>query len=120
MFGLDDAQNSEYNVGCFRIPAVVQTSDGVLLAFAEGRIDSCHDCEKLGIAMKRSLDGGNSWSNLSWPVPPTPVMKVKKWKPIKSIFLDRRRLCNGCWRKPNGRLRFHQKTGYSSFQSRNE
>ena len=75
VFGLDDAQNSQYNVGCFRIPAVVQTTEGVLLAFAEGRIDSCHDCAKLGIAMKRSLDGGTSWSNLSWPVPPTPVSR---------------------------------------------
>ena len=76
VFGLDDAQNSEYNVGCFRIPAVVQTTDGVLLAFAEGRIDGCNDCAVLGIALKRSLDGGISWSNLSWPVPPTPVNKL--------------------------------------------
>jgi len=55
------------------IPAVVQTSDGVILAFAEGRVDGCNDCAVLGIAMKRSLDGGISWSNLTWPVPPTPT-----------------------------------------------
>ena len=73
MFGLEDAQSSEYNVGCFRIPAVVQTPEGILLAFAEGRIDSCSDCARLGIALKRSLDGGLTWSNLTWPVPPTPV-----------------------------------------------
>jgi len=71
VFGQADAAASEYNVGCFRIPAVVQTSEGVLLAFAEGRIDSCHDCAVLGIAMKRSHDGGHTWSPLSWPVPPT-------------------------------------------------
>merc|ERR1711936_83789 len=73
VFGLEDALASQYNVGCFRIPAVVQTTAGVILAFAEGRLDGCNDCAKLGIAMKRSLDGGQTWSNLSWPVPPIPT-----------------------------------------------
>ena len=55
---MKEAENSPYNVFCFRIPAVVQTDSGVLLAFAEARIDTCADCAELGIAMRRSEDGG--------------------------------------------------------------
>ena len=58
VFGLEEAENSPYNVFCFRIPAVVQTDSGVLLAFAEARINTCADCAELGIAMRRSDDGG--------------------------------------------------------------
>ena len=53
VFGLEDAMASEWNVTCFRIPAVVQTDTGVILAFAEARINTCADCAELGIAMKR-------------------------------------------------------------------
>ena len=53
VFGLEDAEASEWNVTCFRIPAVVQTDTGVILAFAEARINTCADCAELGIAMKR-------------------------------------------------------------------
>ena len=73
VFGLEDAEASPWNVTCFRIPAVIQTDTGLLLAFAEARINSCADCAELGIAMKRSEDGGESWSKVSWPVPPTPT-----------------------------------------------
>ena len=37
---------------------MVQTDSGVILAFAEARIDTCADCAELGIAMRRSEDGG--------------------------------------------------------------
>ena len=53
VFGLEDALASQWNVTCFRIPAVVQTDTGVILAFAEARINTCADCAELGIAMKR-------------------------------------------------------------------
>ncbi len=63
---MEEAENSPYNVFCFRIPAVVQTDSGVLLAFAEARIDTCADCAELGIAMRRSEDGGGLKESKEW------------------------------------------------------
>lgn len=71
VFGQEEAQNSPYPVTCFRIPAVVQTDSGIILAFAEARLNTCADCAELGIAMRRSEDGGQTWGEVTWPVPPT-------------------------------------------------
>lgn len=47
---------------CFRIPAVVETNDGTLLAFAEGRRSSgCDDSGDIDTVLRRSHDGGNTW-----------------------------------------------------------
>lgn len=48
----------------FRIPAIVATSSGTLLAFAEGRVDSGHDTGNIDIVLKRSHDGGKTWGPL--------------------------------------------------------
>ncbi|WP_247098161.1 sialidase family protein [Arenibacter sp. S6351L] len=49
---------------CFRIPAVVTTKKGALLAFAEGRKNGCSDTGSIDLVMKRSTDGGKSWGKL--------------------------------------------------------
>ncbi|MGI5352092.1 sialidase family protein [Streptomyces sp. CA-250714] len=49
----------------FRIPAVVRASDGGLLAFAEGRVDSVQDSGAIDLVLKRSTDGGRNWGDLS-------------------------------------------------------
>ncbi|MEU1527865.1 exo-alpha-sialidase [Streptomyces fagopyri] len=49
---------------CFRIPAVVRTPRGTLLAFAEGRVHDCGDAGDIDIVVKRSTDGGRSWGPL--------------------------------------------------------
>ena len=46
-----------------RIPAVVTTKAGTVLAFAEGRVRAADQAEN-DIVMKRSRDGGRSWSAL--------------------------------------------------------
>jgi len=48
----------------FRIPAVVRTAAGTLLAFCEGRVDSARDWGHIDIVVKRSTDGGQSWGPL--------------------------------------------------------
>src|SRR5262245_45536175 len=46
----------------YRIPAVIVSPKGDLLAFAEGRKDSAHDESDPDTGLKRSRDGGRTWS----------------------------------------------------------
>ncbi|MEW2165076.1 sialidase family protein [Streptomyces sp. NPDC007084] len=48
----------------YRIPAVVATGTGTLLAFCEGRVDSASDHGHIDIVLKRSEDGGRTWGPL--------------------------------------------------------
>lgn len=57
-------QQNTNGYACFRIPAVVQTSKGTLLAFAEGRKNDCGDTGNIDIVLRRSTDGGASWKDL--------------------------------------------------------
>ncbi|CCK30546.1 neuramidase [Streptomyces davaonensis JCM 4913] len=49
----------------FRIPAVVATQSGTLLAFCEGRVESARDWGHIDIVLKRSTDGGRTWGPLT-------------------------------------------------------
>lgn len=49
---------------CFRIPALVTTNSGAILAFAEGRTNSCSDYGDIDLVMKRSDDLGKTWGPL--------------------------------------------------------
>ncbi|MCQ4210247.1 sialidase family protein [Streptomyces longispororuber] len=48
----------------FRIPAVVRTTDGTLLAFCEGRVGSREDFGDIDVVVRRSADGGRTWGPL--------------------------------------------------------
>ncbi|MDC0773316.1 sialidase family protein [Streptomyces sp. HD] len=56
--------SQEPGYACFRIPAVVRTTQGTLLAFAEGRRNNCGDAGDIDIVLKRSTDGGRTWGPL--------------------------------------------------------
>lgn len=47
---------------CYRIPALVATKSGSLLAFCEGRRRSSDDSGSIDLLLKRSVDGGTTWS----------------------------------------------------------
>lgn len=48
--------------GCYRVPALVRTGDGSLLAFAEGRkTQSCGDRGDNDIVVRRSTNDGRTW-----------------------------------------------------------
>ncbi len=48
----------------FRIPSIVQAQNGTLLAFAEARKNSLSDYGDIDLVVKRSYDGGLTWSPL--------------------------------------------------------
>ena len=65
----DDTDNTtdvfvelESDINVYRIPAIVQTVNGTLLAFAEGRTGG--DCAHKAIVLKRSMDMGKTWGTL--------------------------------------------------------
>ena len=46
----------------YRIPALITTAKGTLLAFCEGRRNSGGDSGDIDLLLRRSRDGGKTWS----------------------------------------------------------
>src|SRR5687767_13639021 len=66
-----------------RIPAIVATKKGTLLAFCEARANSTSDWAEIDLIMRRSTNGGRSWGPVVVIVPreknkplgnPTPIV----------------------------------------------
>ena len=49
----------------YRIPAIIQTPKGELLAFAEGRYNGSDDFGNIDIVLKRSTDHGKTWGKMT-------------------------------------------------------
>lgn len=50
----------------YRIPAIVRTPAGTLLAFCEGRKTSAADSGDIDIVLRRSTDNGQTWGACPW------------------------------------------------------
>ncbi len=48
----------------FRIPSLITTNEGTLIAFCEGRVNSGSDSGDIDMVMKKSTDNGLTWSPL--------------------------------------------------------
>ncbi|MFD1616369.1 sialidase family protein [Gelatiniphilus marinus] len=57
-------KNGENGYACYRIPAVVTTINGTVLAFSEARKAGCSDTGDIDLVMKKSTDNGVTWSAL--------------------------------------------------------
>ena len=49
---------------CYRIPSLLVTERGTILAFAEARRTNCNDHGDVDLVVKRSTDAGRSWSGM--------------------------------------------------------
>eukprot|EP01095_Lingulamoeba_sp_RSL-Kostka_P016763 TRINITY_DN832_c0_g1_i1.p1 TRINITY_DN832_c0_g1~~TRINITY_DN832_c0_g1_i1.p1 ORF type:complete len:364 (-),score=86.06 TRINITY_DN832_c0_g1_i1:112-1203(-) len=61
---VDVFSKGEAGYYCIKIPDILTTFDGVLLAFGEGRRESCSDFTWTDLVLKRSFDNGTTWSEL--------------------------------------------------------
>ena len=52
----------ESGYSCIKIPYLLVTQSGVVIALAEARINSCWDWAGTDLVFKRSVDNGSSWS----------------------------------------------------------
>lgn len=52
------------NSKCYRIPSIIKTHKGTLLALAESRIDGCGDQGRHDLVARRSTDLGKTWGTL--------------------------------------------------------
>ena len=51
------------NINTYRIPSVVVTREGTILAFCEARKKGWQDHVSTAVVLKRSMDNGKTWSN---------------------------------------------------------
>jgi len=58
-------QSGEEGYSNYRIPSLITTKQGSLLAFCEARKDHRGDSGNIDLVVKRSTDGGKTWSPLS-------------------------------------------------------
>lgn len=58
-------KSGEDGYKCYRIPTIVITNKGTLLAFAEARKNGCGDAGDIDLVVRRSFDGGKTWSPMS-------------------------------------------------------
>lgn len=57
-------KSEENGYACYRIPAIVVTNDGSLLAFCEARLNGCSDTGDIDIVMKKSTNNGLTWGKM--------------------------------------------------------
>lgn len=62
LFETDVFRSGEGNYHTYRIPSVIVTTKGTLLAFCEGRVKDKSDSGNIDLLLRRSTDNGKTWS----------------------------------------------------------
>jgi len=66
----------------YHVPAIVMSRKGTLLAFAEGRYGNGNDWTEIDLVMRRSTDGGKTWTPKRVIVPHANKMPTSNLTPI--------------------------------------
>ena len=61
LFCPEEVADDTESYGCYKIPTIMHTRDGTLLAMAEARKYSCDDQGLVDLRLRRSLDEGKTW-----------------------------------------------------------
>ncbi|MHA1793409.1 MAG: sialidase family protein [Promethearchaeota archaeon] len=91
-------KKGEENIDTYRIPAILCLPDDELLAFAEARVNSSSDFGYIRMVMRRSTDGGETWSPIQtiWDYEglavqdPCPIYDENKNMLYLLLILDRK------------------------------
>jgi sialidase-1 len=59
-------QNGDRQYANYRIPSLVVTTRGTILAFCEGRRLTGGDWDDVDLALRRSVDGGRTWTPIQF------------------------------------------------------
>lgn len=73
--GVAPAEGDE-SVACYKIPSLLRTANGTLLAFIEARQEQCGDGGLIDLHLRRSFDGGKTWTHTSVVYSEDPAAKV--------------------------------------------
>ena len=84
VFVVGEKDELNVSIGCYRIPALVRTSAGTLLAFAEGRVGGCKPdvAGDRPIVVRSSTDDGVSWGPIRRAVPANKSLFVNYPAPV--------------------------------------
>ncbi|MDO4879761.1 MAG: exo-alpha-sialidase [Capnocytophaga sp.] len=73
-FGISLRTQKQDGIECYRIPGLVTTNSGTLIAVYDNRYNNCKDLqEDINIGMSRSTDGGQTWE------PMKEILDMKEW-----------------------------------------
>jgi len=78
-------KNGEGEYACYRIPAMIKTQEGTLMAFAEGRKTGCSDFGNVDILLRMSYDDGLHWTEME-VVAEFGELQVGNPAPVEDLF----------------------------------
>jgi sialidase-1 len=74
------------NINTYRIPSLITTDQGTVLAFCEGRMDSAQDGSPTNLVLKRSLGNKGAWNTPRYQGPvPRSRERNMMWQPLQVL-----------------------------------